>query len=84
MITLCLVDILLTNTRLTKSAIGFDGRRYVTTSKLGVRIVMPANDGKLPTAGPSYPQVTYPLIVHSIVFQQILSNTKRNQYPQQD
>ena len=32
LITLCLVDISLTNTRLTKSAIDFGGRRYITTS----------------------------------------------------
>ena len=36
MTTLCLVDISLTNTRLSKFAIDFGGRRYITTSKLGV------------------------------------------------
>ena len=45
MITLFLVDISLTNTRLTKSAIDFGGRRYITTSKLGARIARPANVG---------------------------------------
>ena len=56
MITLCLVDISLTNTRLTKSAIDFGGRRYITTSKLGSRIARPANVGKHRIASPSYPQ----------------------------
>ena len=68
LITLCLVDISLTNTRLIKSAVDFGGRRYITTSKLGVRIVMPANDGKLRIAGPSYPQVIYPLSLISTCF----------------
>ena len=54
MIPPCLVDILLTNTRLTKSAIDFGGRLYITTSKLDVRTIMPANDvphrrARLPT-----------------------------------
>ena len=68
MITLCLVDISLTNTRLTKSAIDFGGRRYTMTSKLGARIAMPTNDGKHRLADPSYPQVTYPLIAHFMDF----------------
>ena len=68
MITLFLVDISLTNTRLTMSAIDFGGRRYTTTSKLGARTVMPANVGKHHIAGPSYTQVTYPLIAHSNAF----------------
>ena len=37
--------------------------------KNNVRIVMPASDEKLDIAGPSYPEVTYPLIAHSNVFQ---------------
>ena len=49
------------NTRLTKSAIEFAGRRYITTSKLGVRIAMHANDVKHRIAGPSYAQVTLPV-----------------------
>ena len=57
------------NTRLTKSTIGFGGRRYIATSKLGARIARPANVGKQRTAGPSYPQVIYPLIAHLNVFQ---------------
>ena len=84
MITLCLVDISFTNTRLTKPAIDFGGRRHITTSQLGARIVMPANDGKHGIADPSYPQVTSLLIAYFNVFQWIWSNTKRNQYPQQD
>ena len=69
MITLCLVDVSLTNARLTKSAIDFGGRRYIATSKLGAKIARPANVGKHRTAGPSYPQVIYPLIAHFNVFQ---------------
>ena len=38
-------------------------------SKLGARIARPANVGKHHIAGPSYPQVTYPLIAHFNVFQ---------------
>ena len=57
MITLCLVDISLTNTHLTKSAIDFGGRRYIATSKLGARIARPANVGKHRIAGASYPQI---------------------------
>ena len=69
MITPCLVDISLTNIPLTKSAIDFGGRRYITTSKLGVRIASLANDVKHRIAGPSYPQVTYLLIAPINVFQ---------------
>ena len=69
MITPCLADISLTNMRLTKSAIDFGGRRYINTSKLGVRIASLANDVKYRIVGPSYLQVTYPLIAHFNVFQ---------------
>ena len=68
MITLCLVNISLRNTRLTKSTIEFGGRRYIAMSKLGARIARPANVGKHRIAGPSYPQVNYPLIAHSTCF----------------
>ena len=57
------MDISLTNIRLTKSAIDFGSRRYITTSKLGVRTAMPANAVKHRIAGPSYLQVTYPLTI---------------------
>ena len=54
MITPCLVDISLTNIRLTKCAIHFGGRRYTTTSKLGVAIVTFVNGGNHHIVEPSY------------------------------
>ena len=84
MIKQSLVDISLTNIRLTKCAIDYGGRRYITTSKLGVVTAKLVNGEIHHIVEPSYLQVIYPLIVHFNVFKQISSTTKRNQYPQQD
>ena len=64
MITPCQVDSSLTTIRLTKCAIDFGGRRYITISNLGAmtaKLVKGVNHG---IVGPSYLQVIYPLIVH--------------------
>ena len=50
--------------------------------KLGAMTAKHVNGVNHRIAGPSYLQVTCPLIARSNVFQEISSNTKRNQYPQ--
>ena len=69
MITICQGDISLINTRLTKSAIYFGGRRNITTPKFGATASKNVNGVNHRIVGPSYLQVTYPLIAHSNVFQ---------------
>ena len=69
MITSCLVDISLTNIRLTKCAIDFGGRRYITTSKLGAMTATLVNGVNHRIVGSSYLQVIYPLITHFNVLQ---------------
>ena len=54
--------------RLTKCAIDFGGRRYITTSKIGAMTAKLVNGVNHRIVGPSYLQVIYPLISHFNVF----------------
>ena len=61
MIKLCLVDISLTNARLTKSAIGFGGRRYIATSKTLCQNYHACQYRKTPHRRPKLPTDHLPL-----------------------
>ena len=69
MITPCLVDISLTNIRLTKCAVDFGGRHYITTSNLDALTAKLVNGVNHRIVRPSYLQVIYPLLAHFNVFQ---------------